>query len=346
MQFAHDFQTILGRNLVGELKNFVHRPFLVCTMEDIWPKFARDFEGADCHRYFVHSVDEKALLADLAKLPAVEAVVGLGGGMAIDTAKYFSWKKRLPLFQVQTALSMNAAWGQRCGVRIDGVVRYIGWAVPQAVYIDYDVIRSAPRQLNYSGIGDILCTYTGVLDWKYAADRGKCEVKWPYDEALAQRSLANVENVLRHTQEIHDLTDKGIEVLIEGLRWGTSYHGAGWNPRHIEGIDHFFFYSLEYETGRKFLHGQPVCLGVYIGAVLHNSRAAEMLQAIHRVGLDIRPEAMGVTWKDVATALFNLRDYVRRNGLWHSIAHDAEIKQDFVDRIRADIEAVYGRWGS
>jgi glycerol-1-phosphate dehydrogenase [NAD(P)+] len=158
MQFAHDFQTILGRNLVGELKNFVHRPFLVVTMEDMWPKFKKDFEGAEYFPYFVKSVDEQVLQADLTKLPTIEAVVGLGGGMAIDTAKYFSWRKHLPLFQVQTALSMNASWGQRTGVRIDGVVRYIGWAVPEAVYIDYDVIRGAPRQLNYSGIGDIIAT--------------------------------------------------------------------------------------------------------------------------------------------------------------------------------------------
>ena len=107
--------------------------------------------------------------------------------------------------------------------------------------------------------------------------------------------------VVDNADEIHALSDKGIKVLIDGLRWGTSYHGAGWNPRHIEGIDHFFFYSLEYETGHKFLHGQPVCLGVYIGALLHDSRAEEMLRTMHRVGLDIRPEAMGVTWQEVAT---------------------------------------------
>jgi hypothetical protein len=135
MQFAHDFQTILGRNLVGELKNFVHRPFLLVTMEDMWPKFEKALEGAVYHRYFVKSVDEKILSAELAALPPVEAIVGLGGGMAVDTAKYFAWRKRLPLFQIQTALSMNASWGQRTGVRIDGVVRYIGWAVPEAVYM-------------------------------------------------------------------------------------------------------------------------------------------------------------------------------------------------------------------
>ena len=30
------FTTIYGRNLVGELKNIVQRPYLVVTMEDLW----------------------------------------------------------------------------------------------------------------------------------------------------------------------------------------------------------------------------------------------------------------------------------------------------------------------
>jgi len=39
-----------------------------------------------------------------------------------------------------------------------------------------------------------------------------------------------------------------------------------------------------------------------------------------------------------------MRKCVPRVGLWHSIAHDIENKQDFVDRIRSDMEAKYGRW--
>ena len=65
-------------------------------------------------------------------------------------------------------------------------VMYRGYAVPECVFIDYDVLRAAPRNLNWSGIGDILCFHTGVLDWRYANDRGKVESKWPYDDALAQ----------------------------------------------------------------------------------------------------------------------------------------------------------------
>ena len=39
--------------------------------------------------------------------------------------------------------------------RRDGVVRYVGWAVPEAVYVDVDVIGSAPARLNRAGVGDI-----------------------------------------------------------------------------------------------------------------------------------------------------------------------------------------------
>ncbi|MBM3534151.1 MAG: iron-containing alcohol dehydrogenase family protein [Alphaproteobacteria bacterium] len=346
MRFMHDFQTVLGRNLVGELRNFVHRPFLLVTMEDMWPKFNAAFEGAECSVYFVRSVEEKALLADLAQFPDAQAVVGLGGGMAIDTAKYFSWKRRLPLFQVLTALSMDAAFGHRAGIRIDGVVHYIGWAMPEAVYIDYDVIKAAPPHLNYSGIGDILCNHTGVLDWRYATRIGKCEAKWPYDEEAAAASLRKVDNVLSHVDDIRRLTDKGIEVLIDGLRWGTSFHGNGWNPRHVEGTEHFFFYTLEYETRKKFVHGQPVGLGVYVACLLHDSRAEEMLSAMRRIGLDIRPEAMGVGWDEVGSALHHMRDFVHRNRLWYSIAHDAEVDAKFVDRVRAGVEGAYGAWRS
>jgi glycerol dehydrogenase-like iron-containing ADH family enzyme len=161
---------------------------------------------------------------------------------------------------------------------------------------------------------------------------------------MAKASSEKFEAVLRHREDIRDLTDKGIEVLIDGLRFGSSYHGSGWNPRHIEGFDHFFFYSLENLTGKKFIHGQPVSLGVYIGSLLHNSRAEEMLTCMHDIGLDIRPEAMGVTWKDAAQALFNLREYARKNNLWYSIAHDTEITHDFVSHVKKNIESIYGEW--
>ena len=178
------FTTIYGRNLVGELKNFVHRPYLVVTMEDLWNKFERLFDDGMADVYMVKTLDNEALKGELDNLPVFSSVIGLGGGQALDMAKYFAWKLRLPLFQVPTAMTVNAAFGHRTAIRFDGQVRYVGWAVPEAVYIDFDVIQGAPPLLNRGGVGDILCYHTAHADWRLAHVRGKTQPQWPYDERL------------------------------------------------------------------------------------------------------------------------------------------------------------------
>lgn len=337
----YGFPTVFGRGLAAEFRNFVNPPFLVVTMEDLWQVFAPDFEGADCRLYITRSTEVADLERDVADLGDIRAIVGLGGGQALDVAKYFAWRRNLPLFQMPTALSVNAVYGQRAGVRENGRVIYRGFAQPQCVYIDLDVLRAAPRPLNWSGIGDILCFHTGVLDWRYAHDRGKSEAKWPWDPELAAQSLAKVEAVVEAVDDIRAMTDKGIAVLVDGLQWGTSFHGAGWCPRHIEGTDHFLFYTLEKLTGRKFLHGQPVGLGIVVGSMLHESRDDELLDVIARIGLDIRPEAMGLTWAQLEEGLRTMRAYISSQPLWHSIAHDAEITPGFIGDLRRRLDRAY-----
>ena len=296
----YGFPTVFGRGLYDEFKHFVNPPFLVVTMHDLWPLFGRHFDGAECRVYYAESLEQTDLERDIRAMDDIQAVVGLGGGQALDVAKYVAWRRRLPLFQAPTALSVNAVYGQRAGVRVGGNVVYRGWAVPETVYIDYDVLGAAPAHLNWSGIGDILCFHTGVLDWRYAEAVGKLEDKWRFDAALAEQSLAKAEAVVRHADDIRRLNDAGIRTLVDGLQWGTSFHGAGWCPRHIEGTDHFLFYTLEKFTGKKFLHGQPVGLGVVVGSLLHETRADEMLDVIASIGLDVRRRrwvCAGSSWK-------------------------------------------------
>jgi glycerol dehydrogenase-like iron-containing ADH family enzyme len=339
-----DFPTIFGRNLVGEFPSFLPRPYVIVTMQDLWPLFRHQF-AEDCRVYLVQSTEEIALEADLVQIDSIRAVVGLGGGQALDVAKYFAWRLGLRLFQAPTSLSVDAAFGHRAAVRVDGRVRYVGWAVPEGIFIDYDVISSAPKAVNRAGVGDVLCFFSGVLDWRYALKRGKAEARWPYRQDLVNVSLEKVEAVLAAARAIRDVTDEGIRILADGLKWGgLSFLSSGWCPRHIEGFEHFFFYNLEYLTRKKFLHGQPVCLGVYIACVLHDERADEMLAAIHEIGVDIRPEAMGITWSDVARTLTSLQGYVTAEKLWYGIAHDAHIRPDLVNGLQIRITETYGAW--
>lgn len=342
MRDSAGFTTIFGRNLLGELPNFAHQPYLVVTMPDLWELFAHHFDDNLAGPYLVSTIDGDELKEEVGKLPPCNCIIGLGGGQALDVAKYFAWSLRLPLFQAPTSMSVNAAFGHRTGLRFSGNVRYVGWAVPEAVYVDFDVIQNAPPAVNRSGICEILCYHTGHADWRLAHTRGKTEDKWPYDQALVDEAAAVMATVLDALDDIREVNEQGIRTLMTANRWGgAAFHNAGWNPRHIEGADHFLFYALEYYTGVKFIHGQPVCLGIYVGSLLHNDKPAEMLDAIVRAGVDIRPAAMGITWDDVSHALVNMREFVRQAGLWYGIFHEAEIDEAFAARVRADVEAAY-----
>lgn len=340
------FTTVYGRNLLTELPEFVHRPYLVVTMDDLWPLFAGGLDGpglAGVHRVTTLEVDE--LEAALAALPDAASVIGLGGGQAIDVAKFIAWRRRSPLFQVPTAMTVNAPFGHRAGLRRDGVVRYLGYAIPEAVYVDFDIIARAPARLNRAGVGDILCYHTAHLDWRSTRDLGKEERQWPYDEGLVAEARLRLEAVLGALDEIHAVTDSGIRTLMDAHRWGgQTFHAAGWNPRHIEGVEHFFFYNLEKRTGRHFIHGQPVGLGIVLGSVMHGAGADEMVAALARAGVDIRPEAMGVSWDDAEEAMYTLGRFVREAGLWHSIADEREVDSLIVGEVRERVQAAFGRW--
>jgi glycerol dehydrogenase-like iron-containing ADH family enzyme len=344
-QSNSSFTTIYGRNLLAEFQHFVHQPCLVVTMEDLWDKFSPHFTADWFHIHFVTTLDSEELQPQLARLPEVNSVIGLGGGQALDIAKYVAWKRRLPLFQAPTAMTVNAAFGHRAAIRFDGNVRYVGWVVPEAVYVDYDVVAGAPLALNRSGVCDILCYHTAHGDWKLAHERGKTERKWPYDAGLVAEAQEVFQSVLTQIDEIASVTDQGIRTLMDAHCWGgAAFHNAGWNPRHIEGVEHFIFYALEYNTRKHFIHGQPVCLGIYIGSAMQDNRADEMLATIHRAGVDIRPEAMGVTWEDVATALRGLSQFVTQAGLWYTIANEFVVTDAFIEHVRCRIEETYGAW--
>lgn len=342
---SYGFRTVFGRGLVAELPAFVQRPYLVVTMADLWPLFEEQLSEHLADVHLVHTLDIEELEREAGRLTDARAIIGLGGGQAIDVAKFFAWQTGLPLFSVPTAMSVNAPFGQRAGLRQDGIVRYLGWTVPEGVYVDFDVIGRAPPLLNRSGIGDILCYHTAHWDWRFAQEQGIVEPRWRYDHDLVAAARERLDSVLDALDDIHDVNDHGIRTLMTAHRWGgAAFHDAGWNPRHIEGVDHFLFYNLERITGRHFIHGQPVGLGIVFGSYLQENEPEKMVSALKRAGVDIRPQAMGVTWDDVEEAMRTLRSYVEEAGLWTSVVNVRPVTDTLIASVRSRVEEAFGAW--
>ena len=328
------FQTIAGFNQIEELKNFVVSETCIVTMKDIWDLYSNRFPK-NIDVYFVHSLEEKTLNKEIDKFNNYKMVIGFGGGQALDIAKFFSWKCKLTLFQFPTSLSVDAVFGHRSGIRRNGNVHYLGWAVPESVFIDYEIIQSAPKLFNYSGIGDVLCFFTGVLDWQYADKKNKCEQKWQYNSELADKSLTYVDDLIANAKNIKTMNENGINTIVRAHQWGgNSFFSSGWNPRHIEGIEHFFFYNLEFLTNKKFIHGQPVCLGFILGCLMHNKLEKRFVDFFENLDFNFSPMAMNLSWDDVTNTLKTLRSYIQKNNLWYGIGSDFEYSSEILIQLK------------
>ena len=337
------FLTISGFNQTQELENFIVPDTCIVTMDDIWKLYKNRFPK-NIDVYFVNTLEETELEKEVSKFINYKMIIGFGGGQALDIAKYFSWKCNLKLFQFPTSISVDAVFGHRSGIRRDGNVNYIGWAIPECVFLDYEIIQSAPKIYNYSGIGDVLCFYTGVLDWQYANKQNKCEEKWSYKSELANKSLEYVEDLLLNAENIKEMNEEGINAIIRAHQWGgNSFFSSGWNPRHIEGIEHFFFYNLEYITNKKFIHGQPVCLGFILGCLLHEKLEDKFINFFKSIDFNFTPEAMNINWNDVEKTLSTLKEYVEKNELWYGIANDFKYTKETLDTFKGIITDLYKR---
>ncbi|MGB0708690.1 MAG: 3-dehydroquinate synthase, partial [bacterium] len=101
------------------------------------------------------------------------------------------------------------------------------------------------------------------------------------------------------------------------------------------------FYALEAQTGKKFLHGQAVCLGLILGSKMHQQRTEVLLEALVQLGLDIRPESMDLSWEEVNSTMMNLKEFVHRENLPYGISNDFHVTNSFLNRARQQIESAF-----
>ena len=310
--------------------------WVAVTMPEPW-RAARDRLGGapPLAVVMVESVQVGDLDAALAALPAgVEVVAGIGGGMAVDTAKYFAWRTGLRLVTIPTALTVDAFVTPPAGVRRgeDHTVDYVGAATPDPLVIDFDLLRTAPAWLNVAGVGDILSVHTACHDWERAHAAGRCGEGAPFSAADVAAARAILADTLAAARDIAGATDAGLRALVHGyMRINALCLPAG-HPRVEEGSEHFLLYVLESRLKRGFIHGHIVGLGIHLMARLQGNDAARLTAAMRDMGLRFDPESMGLTRADVRGALLALKEYkAGRPDLFYTVIDEAEIDEAWVE---------------
>lgn len=303
--------------------------FVVTTMEIPWKLTQTKLGGSPAAIIMVETMEETWLENMLIRVPDCETVVGVGGGQAIDAAKYVAWKRGIRLVSIPTILSVDAFVTPAAGIRRNHEVVYVGSTKPDPLIIDFNLLRTAPPELNIAGIGDLLSIHTASFDWEHAHSKGKSEYPFSSEDINSARQIiADLQAIL---SEIKNNTDRGLTAIVEGyMKMNTICLPAG-HYRVEEGSEHFLFYELEERLQRPFVHGYIVGLGIYLMSQLQNNQFEFIRGIMDEVGLKYHPADLEIKKEDLVASLLNLKSYVgRRSNLWYSIINDSVIDEAWI----------------
>ncbi len=196
---------------------------------------------------------------------ATSAILGIGGGKALDVAKYVAFLTRLPYIAVPTALSNDGFCSPQSSLQFKGKRRSFPAAMPYGVVVDSEVCLNAPMILWWSGIGDSVAKITAVFDWKLAFNVKGTLV----DDLAALLSDATVFQLMAKPE--HDL--EGIRLLATALMLnGIAMEICG-SSRPASGSEHLISHALDLISQKPRLHGLQVGVATYIISQLQGQGA-------------------------------------------------------------------------
>lgn len=278
----------------------------------------------------VQAEPESATLAYLDELaahlpPEVEAVYGIGGGLVSDVAKYIGWKNGLPVIVAPTALSVDGFFTALVAARQGDVVEYVTTGPSERLIFDWDVIKDAPSRVRGAAILELLTMVTGILDWRYAAERNRNTVETRFVPWAASVAAGIAQQAFKIAEGVGMGKVDALRSLLDLVAMEVQLTNQLGHNRPQEGSEQYFAYSVEQkmrEAGYENIsYADMVGPGILIAATLHNQDINPVRQTLLSVGvrLDQLPA------DKIVETLVGLRDYVQEHNLPYGIAHDTVI---------------------
>lgn len=229
-------------------------------------------------------------------------IAGIGGGRSVDAAKMAAADLGVPYVSVPTAASHDGMASPFASVRGDRP-HSIVVSAPLGVFVDIDVIKSAPSRLLASGCGDLIANIIAILDWKLGHERTG-EYYGIYSASLARMSA----NIVMENAE--DFAQNGIDarVVVEALiSAGVASCIAG-SSRPCSGAEHLFSHALDRIAPGRGLHGEKCGIGSIMMAKLHGLDWKGIAYALESTGAPVTAAQVGLDGKQVVEALCTAQD--------------------------------------
>lgn len=266
--------------------------------------------------------------------PQVEVVYGIGGGLASDAAKFIGRTNNLPTIVIPTAISVDGFFTSIVAVREHDSVHYVETGPSDKLIIDWEVIRNAPVNVRGAGIVEILSIVTGLLDWRYAAERNKNTpqtrfMPWAASMAagIAQQAFKIADGVgLGNVESLTNLLDL---ICMEVRLTNQLGHN-----RPQEGAEQIFAYAIERRAalGRGVPYADLIGPGILIAAALHGQDVNPIRETIASAGVRLGQ----LRRDDIRETIKLLPGYVAEHStLPYTILNDLEPTEELIDDVLA-----------
>lgn len=237
-------------------------------------------------------------------LPAgISAIIGLGGGKALDVAKYVAFLSNLPYLAVPTSLSNDGFCSPQSSLTVGGRRRSLPSAMPFGVILDTEVCLAAPEILWVSGVGDLVSKLTAVADWKLAFHA--CGT--PVDDFAALLSDATVfQFIARPLRDLEGVKLLGTALMLNGIAMAI----CG-SSRPASGSEHLISHALDSLSARPRLHGLQVGVATYLVSRLQGADTSALGRLLETTGfwsvIEADPFLLG-EWEEALRKAPSIKD--------------------------------------
>ncbi len=220
------------------------------------------------HRNIISDINIENIIREAFAIPkAVDVLVGIGGGKALDYAKYCAHVLAVPFVSIPTSTSNDGFCSPNSSLLVDGKRKTLSAKIPYGVIVDIAAVKTSPEPCIYSGIGDLISKITAGWDWKMAV-RITGERFNDFAYIIANNTVLDI----LHFKETDVKNPEFLFHLVNSLLMnGISMEIAGFS-RPASGSEHLISHAYDQVAEKPSMHGIQVGVAAYICSYLQQNR--------------------------------------------------------------------------
>ncbi len=203
-----------------------------------------------------------------------DILIAVGSGVINDIGKLVSLHYGIPYLIVATAPSMDGYASQSSSVVQKGLKISLPSRSADVIIGDIDVIKTAPKRMVVSGIGDMLAKYVSICEWRIS----QMLVGEYYCERIAELVRFSLKKCTENVEGLLAGDDEAIANAFDALTISSVAMNYAGISRPASGSEHYISHILdmrseEFGTPCDF-HGIQCGIATYLSVKLYDKLRA------------------------------------------------------------------------